>query len=205
MSEVFDKIKNAASNIKKSIDAGNQETTSLGNELAERAKMNRAALGQPEPAAPAAPATPTAKPSPVDKVNRPPAKGEKRISDADLKEWTKPLGSYKKGTPSVPKTGIYKLHEGEKVTPAEENPDNPANSNPVEDAVKHSPKEKAHFHRAMSHLNEGGLHRHLGIPEDQDIPMEKKQEAANSDNPHVAAMGHMAVAMHSWNHKHGKK
>jgi hypothetical protein len=33
--------------------------------------------------------------------------------------------------------------------------------------------------------------------------MEKKQAAANSDNPHTAAMGRMAVAMAGW--KHGKK
>jgi hypothetical protein len=70
--------------------------------------------------------------------------------------------------------------------------------------VEHSAEEKSHFHRAMSHLNEGGLHRHLGIPEDQPILMEKKQAAANSDNPHVAAMGRMAVAMHGWKHP-GKK
>ena len=69
--------------------------------------------------------------------------------------------------------------------------------------VTHSPEEKAQFHRAMSHLNVGGLHRHFGIPEDKPIPMAKKQEAANSDDPHVAKMGHLAVAMHSW--KHGKK
>jgi hypothetical protein len=67
--------------------------------------------------------------------------------------------------------------------------------------VEHSPEEKAHFHRAMSHLHGGALHRHLGIPEGQPIPMAKKQEAANSDNPHVAAMGRMAVAMHGWKHK----
>lgn len=70
--------------------------------------------------------------------------------------------------------------------------------------MEHSAEEKAHFHRAMSHLNGGALHRHLGVPEDQDIPMEKKEEAAHSENPHVAAMGHMAVAMAHWHHKHGK-
>ena len=69
--------------------------------------------------------------------------------------------------------------------------------------VTHSPEEKAQFHRAMSHLNVGGLHRHFGIPEDKPIPMAKKQEAANSDDPHVAKMGHLAVSMHSW--KHGSK
>lgn len=63
---------------------------------------------------------------------------------------------------------------------------------------EHTADEKSHFHRAMSKLNKGGLHRHLGIPEGETIPMEKKQEAARSSNPHVAAMGRMAVAMHGW-------
>ena len=66
--------------------------------------------------------------------------------------------------------------------------------------MEHSSQEKAHFHRAMSKLHTGALHRHLGIPEGEPIPMEKKQEAANSENPHVAAMGRMAVAMHGWGH-----
>jgi hypothetical protein len=70
--------------------------------------------------------------------------------------------------------------------------------------VEHSPEEKAHFARSMHKLHGGALHRHFGIPEGEPIPMEKKQEAANSDNPHVAAMGRMAVAMHGWSHK-GKK
>ncbi len=69
--------------------------------------------------------------------------------------------------------------------------------------MEHSPAEKAHFHRAMSHLHEGGLHEHFGMKKDAPMSMEKKQEAANSDNPHVAAMGRLAVAMHGW--KHGKK
>lgn len=67
--------------------------------------------------------------------------------------------------------------------------------------MEHSPAEKAHFHRAMSKLHEGGLHDHFGIAHDQPIPMEKKEEAARSDNPHVAAMGRMAVAMHGWKKK----
>jgi len=69
--------------------------------------------------------------------------------------------------------------------------------------MEHSPEEKAHFHRAMSSLHQGGLHRALGIPESQDIPMEKKESAAHSDNPHTAAMGRLAVSMHGW--KHNKK
>ena len=46
-------------------------------------------------------------------------KGEKRIPNID--EMRKPLASLKEGTDHVPKTGIYKLHEGEKVVPKKEN------------------------------------------------------------------------------------
>lgn len=195
---IADKIKSTVDAVK----AGNAETDGIGNELHERAAMTSAALGNPtapidqKPRADA----PTA---PWEHVKRAPIKGQKPISPKDLAEWTKPLGSYKDGCDSVPKTGVYKLHEGEKVVPAHQNPDNAdKDTNAVEDAfMEHSPEEKAHFHRAMSKLHTGGLHRHLGIAEDKPIPMEKKQEAANSDNPHVAAMGRMAVAMHGWKHK----
>ena len=64
--------------------------------------------------------------------------------------------------------------------------------------MEHSAKEKGHFHRAMAHLNKGGLHRALGIPEGQKIPLDKKEAAAHSSNPHMAAMGRLAVAMHGW-------
>ena len=64
--------------------------------------------------------------------------------------------------------------------------------------MKRTKSEKEHFARAMHHLHAGALHRHLGIPEGEPIPMEKKEEAARSDNPHVAAMGRLAVAMHGW-------
>jgi len=45
---------------------------------------------------------------------------EQRI---DTRSMIKPLGSFKKGTSHVPKTGIYKLHEGESVIPKEKNMD----------------------------------------------------------------------------------
>ena len=48
-------------------------------------------------------------------------------------------------------------------------------------------------------------HDALGLDRDKPIPMEKKQAAANSDNPHTAAMGRMAVAMAGWSHKGKKK
>jgi hypothetical protein len=64
--------------------------------------------------------------------------------------------------------------------------------------AEHSPAEKRHFERAMHKLNHGGLHRALGYSEDETIPLEEKEKAAHSKNPHLAAMGRMAVAMHGW-------
>lgn len=64
--------------------------------------------------------------------------------------------------------------------------------------AEHSAAEKRHFARSMHSLHKGGLHRALGIPEDQPIPLEKKEKAAHSSNKHIAAMGRLAVAMHGW-------
>ena len=173
--------------------AGDSETTGLGKELQARAQMNSAAEGALAPTTtPEAPRGAPAKMKPAQGPYGSQGK-EKRINTED---YTKPLGSFAKGTDSVPKTGTYKLHEGEKVVPEKDNPD----SKKGEPMAEHSPEEKAHFSRAMHKLHGGALHRHLGIPEGEPIPMEKKQEAANSSNKHVAAMGRMAVAMHGWKH-----
>jgi hypothetical protein len=43
-------------------------------------------------------------------------------------EAMKPLGSFKIGTPYVPKTGVYQLHEGERVVPKEKNTMNAADA-----------------------------------------------------------------------------
>src|ERR1017187_5365921 len=60
----------------------------------------------------------------VDKVNKNGAgfgtRGKEKRFNVD--QYTKPLGSFKHGTDYVPKTGNYKLHEGEAVTPKEDNP-----------------------------------------------------------------------------------
>jgi hypothetical protein len=61
---------------------------------------------------------------------------EKRI---DTRDYTKALGSFAKGTTKVPKTGNYKLHEGEAVIPAKENPMNKGGM----DAVMGLAKDKA--------------------------------------------------------------
>lgn len=69
--------------------------------------------------------------------------------------------------------------------------------------MAYSSTEKMHFHRAMSKIHQGGLHRALGVSESKTIPMSKKMAAAHSSNKHMAAMGRMAVAMSHW--KHGSK
>lgn len=251
--DVIDRIKKVASRAATATAAGDAETQGLGNELREKAKNIRDAKGESAPEAPAP--KPPAVTAPQDKVNPKARYGdrgqEKRI---DVTDALKPLGSFKKGTPYVPQTGVYEVHEGEKisqrppvlatetvkppagqapaqkpleqypkptakafvgsfkqgtnyvqktglallhegesVTPKEQNPNAGGGAN-----MEHSAAEKAHFHRAMSKLHAGGLHDHFGMKHDEPIPMEKKEEAAHSDNKHVAAMGRMALAMHGW-------
>lgn len=59
---------------------------------------------------------------------------------------------------------------------------------------------KHSLHRALAHLNKGGLHRALDVPEDKPIPADKLASAKNSDNPHVAKMAQFAHTMESWKH-----
>ena len=65
-----------------------------------------------------------------------------------------------------------------------------------------SATEKSEFHRSMSSLHKGGLHRALGIAEGEKIPMAKIEAAAHSDNGHLKKMAVMAKSMKAW--KHGK-
>ena len=44
-----------------------------------------------------------------------------------------------------------------------------------------------------AHLNKGGLHRALNIPEGQNIPMDKMKEAAQSNDEHLARMARFAM------------
>jgi hypothetical protein len=137
-----------------------------------------------------------------------PERGENRI---DVTDWIKPLPTqkkYHKGVSSVPETGPAILKKGEKVIPAEENPDNPDNKGEHmsdKGAYHHddySPTEKSEFHRSMSSLHQGGLHRALGIGEGEKIPMAKIEAATHSENGHTRKMAVMAKSMHSW--RHGK-
>jgi hypothetical protein len=126
----LDKVKSTVNNIKSTYDAGNRETEGLGGELASRAEMNRLgekALGdlsikqEPSPTS-KRPLSEWEKVHPMPYGSRP---GEKRI---DVTDALKPLGSYKTGTPYVPKTGMYQLHEGEAVVPKEKNTMNAADA-----------------------------------------------------------------------------
>lgn len=51
------------------------------------------------------------------------------------------------------------------------------------------------LYRAMHHLNKGGLHRALGVPEGEKIPAEKLEAAKNSKNEHVRHMANFAATM----------
>jgi hypothetical protein len=56
-------------------------------------------------------------------------------------------------------------------------------------------KHNASLYRAMHHLRKGGLHRALGVPENENIPQEKLESARNSDNPHIQHMANFAHTM----------
>jgi hypothetical protein len=129
--------------------------------------------------------------------------GERVLTPEQNKDWEKGNPGARKAPMTLP-IGGKTMRDANDVTPEIK----PTPKAPLYDKggnVEHSPDERAQFHRAMSHLNTGGLHRHFGIPEDQSIPLAKKQEAANSDDPHVAKMGHIAVSMHSWAGQKGAK
>lgn len=57
------------------------------------------------------------------------------------------------------------------------------------------------LYRAMHHLRKGGLHRALGVPENEPIPAEKMAEAKDSKNAHVRKMAQFAHTMGGFNHK----
>ena len=137
-----------------------------------------------------------------------PERGEKRI---DVSSWMKRLPSQEK-TPVYDDGGkvnvndgkhqVAILKDGERVLTPEQNKDYEKGKGVV---GEHSPEERAHFHRALSSISKGGLHRSLGVDESKPLSMEQKEKAAKSENPHIAAQGRLAVAMAHWHHQHGKK
>lgn len=111
-------LSNLADVAAKSSIAGPDSNSAQG--IAERAKNVNEYKNATKPTFTAEPVK--AEPSPKDRVS-PQARygarrGEQRIDTAPM---TKPLGSFEKGTSHVPKTGVYKLHEGEAVIPKDKN------------------------------------------------------------------------------------
>jgi hypothetical protein len=211
---IYDKVVNAAKGAAAAVKAGNSETEGIGSELAERAKMNRLAMGKSDEA------------KPVDKESVSPTaggnspygsrKGEKKLDTSYLDKPTAVKAPvYDKGGKVNVNDGKHEvaiLKHGERVLTEKQDKEYQKtkgehaepDADDYDDGGKvHTPEEKNHFARSMNHLNAGGLHRHLGISEDKPIPHSKKVEASKSDNPHVAAMGRLAVAMSGW--KHPKK
>lgn len=154
-----------------------QNVMTDGPGLKDRARETNAILNAVSPVADP-PKRVNFEPTPAEKIN-PKAKfgsrpGEKRIDTSDM---TKPLGSFKKGTNYVPKTGVYKLHEGEKVVTAEDNKMNPY-SKVTEGAKKPKKVVKSiHTRRASSG---GWIHEHHHT-EPAHHPMEEHTTAAKND------------------------
>jgi hypothetical protein len=214
--DVFKTIKDAAKKAGDAVKSGNAETTGIGSELAERAKMNR--LAQGDPTSTPVESKPKSEGEPVH-AQGPygSGSGEKRLDTSYLDKPTavKPPVYDKGGKVNVNdgKHQVAILKHGERVLTEKQDeeyqdlkkgkhkePDADDAENYDEGGKVHTPEEKVHFARSMNSLNAGGLHRHLGISEDKPIPLSKKKEAAGSSNKHVAAMGRIALAMHNWKH-----
>lgn len=56
------------------------------------------------------------------------------------------------------------------------------------------------LYRAMHHLNHGGLHRALHVPEGETIPQSKIEAAKHSSNEHVRHMANFAGTMEGFHH-----
>lgn len=56
------------------------------------------------------------------------------------------------------------------------------------------------LHRALTHLNKGGLHRALGVAEGTKIPADKLEAAKNSNNPHIRHMANFASVLEHFKH-----
>jgi hypothetical protein len=120
--------------------------------------------------------------SPQDRINPKAQYGdrgsEKRISPDVLKEMSKPLGSlpsYDQGTDYVPEDQIAKLHQGEAVVPAEENP----NAQPAPEerlmAKNSAPDTHVHVHMGSDPMGERGPQPEDSKVDEQLTPREQTQ------------------------------
>ena len=136
---------------------GSREESGLGNRKQNEEEYEKAVGGPPE--------MPKANPpQQVDKIH-PGAKYGDRPGEirTPVDQFIKPLGSFEQGTNYVPKTGVYKLHEGEAVKPAEENmADNAAQFSMVPGRKSKAPK-KEHVATHITHHKDGShtaVHKH---------------------------------------------
>jgi hypothetical protein len=61
------------------------------------------------------------------------------------------------------------------------------------------------LNRALTHLQHGGLHRALGVPESEPIPAGKLEEAMHSKSPHVRKMANFASVLEGFHHINHEK
>jgi hypothetical protein len=54
---------------------------------------------------------------------------------------------------------------------------------------------KHSLYRAIHHMRRGGLHRALGVSENDKIPAEKIEAATHSSNGHIAHMANFAQTL----------
>jgi len=136
---------------------GSREESGLGNRKQNEEEYEKAVGGPPE--------MPKANPpQQVDKIH-PGAKygdrpGETRIP---VDRMIKPLGSLKHGTDYVPKTGNYELHEGEAVTPKEDNPMADESQFAMVPGRKAKTPKKEHVATHITHHKDGShtaVHKH---------------------------------------------
>lgn len=62
---------------------------------------------------------------------------------------------------------------------------------------------KHSLYRVIHHMRHGGLHRALGVSENDTIPAAKVEAATHSNNHHIAAMARFAQTLKGLHH--GKK
>jgi len=56
-------------------------------------------------------------------------------------------------------------------------------------------EEKHSLYRAIHHMRKGGLHRALGVDENDTIPAAKVEAATHSSNKHISAMARFAKTL----------
>ena len=121
---------------------------------------------------------------------------EQRI---DTSHMTPPLGSFKHGTDYVPKTGVYKLHEGEAVTPKDKNMKNMYSKITEGDAkpkkeVKHVITKKLHDGKILhTHVHHHPMHEDEHYVSDDSKAAGAHMEGATGDG--ASAAGDQAAPM----------